>query len=109
MRRGEGRAVRDARDVLRPRDTRRLCHGWRTPPFPARLRPSIPRSVPDHVTPSARGATPARRPWTFPELVQLPPLQQLTLQTGGIGGSCTPSSGCTFSFLAIGDDGVRVV
>ncbi len=67
------------------------------------------RSVSDHVPLPSLGATPVRRPWTRPELVQLPPLQQLTLQTGGIGSACTPTSGCTFSFLAIGDDGVRVV
>ncbi len=45
------------------------------------------------------GAPPARRPWVAPVLTELPPLVQLTLQTG-IGVDCTPDDpSCTFGVL----------
>ena len=56
-------------------------------------------AMPDPCPPERPGSGPARRPWTPPTLVPLPPLEQLTLQTGAITGTCTPGAGCTFSFL----------
>lgn len=43
-----------------------------------------------------------RRPWQPPVLTELPPLVQLTLQTGGgpITGNCGPS-GCTFGAVPV--------
>ena len=58
--------------------------------------PPVPAALPDAATP--------RRAWVVPAVTALPPLEHLTLQTGGdIGGLCTPGGGCTFSFLSGGD------
>lgn len=41
-----------------------------------------------------------RRPWIAPACVELPPLEQLTLQTGtGIPGDCTINGQCPFSLI----------
>lgn len=57
---------------------------------------------------SSPSATPARRPWAAPALVELPPLEQLTLQTGAIEGECTPDGGCTFTLLPRVDGSARL-
>jgi len=51
--------------------------------------------------PADRSRTIARRPWVDPVLLALPALEQLTLQTAGIIGSCGTGGGgsCSFSLL----------
>lgn len=48
---------------------------------------------------SVTAASNARRPWTAPAIVDLPPLRELTLQTGtGIPGGDTNGGAGTFSY-----------
>lgn len=64
---------------------------------------SAPLASPSDAPARAAG----RRPWQPPVLTALPPLVQLTLQTGGpITGTCG-SSGCSFGAVPVPADDAR--
>jgi len=58
--------------------------------------------LPSTPAPGPVGRPLARRAWVVPALRELPPLEQLTLQTQGIIGNCDPGGGnCTFSLFPL--------
>ena len=59
-------------------------------------------STPAHLPNSGSSGTPSpsRRLWVPPACTELPPLEQLTLQTGaGIPGDCTITGQCPFTLI----------